>query len=87
MTITNAPHQRRGDSTNAVSGRAGTGHTAQRPEIAWRQIAAMRNFFVHEYFNLDHAVVEDVIINDLDPLNTAVSGLLDITDEDSGPNQ
>ena len=53
--------------------------TAKRPEIAWRQIAAMRNFLVHEYFNIDQAVVEDVITNDLDPLNTAVIALLDIT--------
>ena len=35
--------------------------TAKRPEISWRQIAAMRNFLVHEYFNIDQAVVEDVI--------------------------
>lgn len=46
----------------------------------------MRNFLVHEYFNLDHAVVEDVIINDLDPLSAAVNALLDITD-DSHRNQ
>jgi uncharacterized protein with HEPN domain len=55
--------------------------TAKRPEIAWRQIAAMRNFLVHEYFNIDQAVVEDVITNDLDPLSTAVVALLDITEE------
>lgn len=53
---------------------------AERPEIAWRQIAAMRNFLVHEYFNIDQAVIEDVITNDLDPLNTAVTALLDITE-------
>jgi uncharacterized protein with HEPN domain len=57
--------------------------TAKRPEIAWRQIGAMRNFLVHEYFNIDQAVVEDVITNDLDPLRTAVVGLLEITEEDS----
>jgi uncharacterized protein with HEPN domain len=43
----------------------------------------MRNFLVHEYFNIDQAVVEDVITNDLDPLRTAVVGLLEITEEDS----
>jgi uncharacterized protein with HEPN domain len=57
--------------------------TAKRPEIAWRQIAAMRNFLVHEYFNIEQAVVEDVITNDLDPLSTAVIALLDITEEPS----
>jgi uncharacterized protein with HEPN domain len=50
--------------------------TDKRPEIPWRQIAAMRNFLVHEYFNIDEAVVEDVITNDLGPLNTAVIALL-----------
>lgn len=56
--------------------------TAKRPEIAWRQIAAMRNFLVHEYFNIDQGLVEDVITNDLEPLGIAVSALLDITTED-----
>jgi uncharacterized protein with HEPN domain len=49
--------------------------TAKRPEIAWRQIGAMRNFLIHEYFNIDEAVVEDVIANDLDPLTIAVTAL------------
>jgi uncharacterized protein with HEPN domain len=52
--------------------------TAIRPEIAWRQIAAMRNFLIHEYFNIDRAVVEDVIANDLEPLSAAVTALLDV---------
>ena len=51
--------------------------TAKRPEIAWRQIGAMRNFLIHEYFNIDESVVDDVITNDLDPLNLAVAALLD----------
>jgi len=62
-----------GEAVNALP----EGVTAQRPEIAWRQIGAMRNFLIHEYFNIDEAVVEDVIANDLDPLNAAVKGLLD----------
>jgi uncharacterized protein with HEPN domain len=56
--------------------------TAKRPEIAWRQIAAMRNFLVQEYFNIDQAVVEDVITNDLEPLSVAVAALLDIGADD-----
>jgi uncharacterized protein with HEPN domain len=50
--------------------------TAQWPEIAWRQIGAMRNFLIQEYFNIDESVVGDVITNDLDPLNLAVAALL-----------
>ena len=53
--------------------------TAKRPEIAWRQIGAMRNFPIHEYFNINEAVVEDVIANDLDPLNVAVNALLGVS--------
>jgi uncharacterized protein with HEPN domain len=54
--------------------------TGKRPEIAWRQIGAMRNFLIHEYFNIDEAVVEDVITNDLDPLTTAITALLSIAE-------
>ena len=39
----------------------------------------MRNFLIHEYFNLNEAVVEDVIANDLDPLNVAVNAMLDVS--------
>jgi len=39
----------------------------------------MRNFLIHEYFNIDEAVVEDVIANDLDPLSVAVNELLDLS--------
>ena len=52
---------------------------AKRPEIAWRQIAAMRNFLIHEYFKINEAVVEDVIANDLDPLSVAVYALLGLS--------
>ena len=36
---------------------------------------------IFEYFNIDEAVVEDVIANDLDPLNVAVNALLDTADD------
>ena len=65
-----------GEAVNALP----EGVTAQRPEISWRQIGAMRNP-IHEYFNIDEDVVEDVIANDLDPLNVAVNALLDISDD------
>ena len=39
----------------------------------------MRNFLIHEYFNINEAVVEDVIANDLDPLGVAINALLDLS--------
>jgi len=39
----------------------------------------MRNFLIKEYFNINEAVVEDVIANDLDPLNVAVNALLGVS--------
>ena len=39
----------------------------------------MRNFLIHEYFNINEAVVEDVIANDLDPLNVVVNALLGVS--------
>ena len=50
---------------------------AAQPEVPWRDIAAMRNFLVHEYFRIDRGVVEDVIDRDLEPLALAVRALLD----------
>ena len=41
-----------------------------------RQIGAMRNFLIHEYFDIDESAVDDVITNDLDPLSLAVAALL-----------
>jgi len=66
-----------GEAVNALPAAV----TAKRPEIAWRQIGAMRNFLIHEYFDIDEAVVEDVIINDLDPLTIAVEALLDTAED------
>lgn len=61
-------------------------HYRQTARDRLRQIAAMRNFLVHEYFNIDQAVLEDVITNDLDPLSAAVTALLDTTEEDPQGN-
>ena len=49
---------------------------AYRPALGGEH-SAMRNFLIHEYPNIDAAVVEDVIANDLDPLAIGVAGLLD----------
>lgn len=33
----------------------------QYPEVPWRNIIVMRNFFIHDYGRIDHGLVWDVI--------------------------
>lgn len=46
------------------------------PQIPWRAIARMRDHLAHRYFDTDHAIVQDVVDNDLDPLMDAIPTLL-----------
>lgn len=50
---------------------------ATEPDVPWRSIARMRDHLAHRYFDTDHAVVEDVVHNELGPLRTAVEALLE----------
>ncbi len=47
------------------------------PGVPWREIARMRDQLAHRYFDTDHAVVQDVVDNDLEPLADAVEALID----------
>lgn len=47
------------------------------PAIPWNAIARMRDHLAHRYFDTDHAVVEDVVANELEPLLHAVRALSD----------
>jgi uncharacterized protein with HEPN domain len=38
------------------------------PDIPWKAIARMRDHLAHRYFDTDHAIVQDVVDNELDPL-------------------
>lgn len=46
-----------------------------QPEIPWKAIARMRDHLAHRYFDTDHAIVQDVVDNELGPLLTAVGSL------------
>lgn len=48
----------------------------QHPEIAWQNMAAMRNVIVHEYDQVDLDVVWDVIQNKLPELLILIQPLL-----------
>lgn len=59
---------------------------AGAPDVPWREIARMRDHLAHRYFDTDHAIVQDVVDNDLGPLEDAVRSLLEGTDRGDDPS-
>jgi uncharacterized protein with HEPN domain len=55
---------------------------ASAPDVPWKEIARMRDQLTHRYFDTDHAIVRDVVDNDLGPLADAVHSLMDQTNRD-----
>lgn len=46
----------------------------------------MRDHFAHRYFDTDHAIVQDVVGNDVGPLAGAVQSLIDrISSDEASP--
>lgn len=41
---------------------------AAEPDVPWRSIAVMRDHRAHCYFDTDHAIVADVVHNELAPV-------------------
>lgn len=60
----------------AVKG-VGANLLATEPSIPWNAIARMRDHLTHRYFDTDHAIVQDVVDNELGPLVEAARSLLD----------
>ena len=48
----------------------------EHPETPWKQVNGMRNYIVHEYFQVDNNVVWDVITNDLPVLEQQIKEYL-----------
>lgn len=42
------------------------------PQIAWQRIAGMRNFMIHEYWDVDLQIVWTTVQDDLPPLIAAI---------------
>lgn len=55
---------------------------AGAPDVPWKEIARMRDHLAHRYFDTDHAIVQDVVSNDLAPLADAVHSLISRTTHD-----
>ncbi|HEY0547467.1 MAG TPA: HepT-like ribonuclease domain-containing protein [Pyrinomonadaceae bacterium] len=51
--------------------------TQKHAEVAWSKIIGMRNILVHNYFDIDTAIVWAVIENDLPLLKKQMTELLD----------
>lgn len=67
-----------GESSNALP----SDWTGLHPEIPWRQIRAMRNLLVHEYFRIDVEIIWRTAVERLPPLLAALEALSQI-DADS----
>lgn len=51
------------------------------PEIEWREIVALRNILIHNYFGIDDEILWDVVAHRIAPLLKA----LNVLDQASGP--
>jgi len=48
----------------------------QHPAIEWEKIAGLRNRLVHEYFDIDHLIIWNTIIQSLPIFKKAIQQLL-----------
>jgi uncharacterized protein with HEPN domain len=45
---------------------------AQLPDLPWRELQAMRNVLIHEYFGISVAIIWETITRDLGPVREAI---------------
>ncbi len=61
-----------GETLNKVSSEV----KSAAPDLAWRQIANLRNVIIHSYWLIDLEIIADVINNRLDPLIEELEALI-----------
>ena len=49
---------------------------ASHPATPWKQVRGMRNYIVHEYFQIDDVVVWGVVTTDIPVLRTQIIGYI-----------
>jgi uncharacterized protein with HEPN domain len=65
-----------GEAANLLSSEFVDSH----PDTPWKQVRGMRNYIVHEYFQIDSVVVWDVVTKDLSALQNQIEKYLTDTD-------
>ena len=68
-----------GEAVKAISAEV----LEMQPDVPWKAIARMRDQLAHRYFDTDHAIVQDVVDNELGPLLAAVQSLAERLTDDS----
>lgn len=58
--------------------------TDAHPETPWKMVRGMRNYIVHEYFQIDDLVVWDVVTNNLPELHGQITKYLTEFEEKEG---
>ena len=65
-----------GEAANMLTSEFQSAH----PQIPWKMVKGMRNYIVHEYFQIDNVVVWDVITKEIVPLREQIEKYLTETD-------
>ena len=72
-----------GEAANLLSPEFVESHS----ETPWKQVRGMRNYIVHEYFQIDDVVVWDVVTTDIPVLRSQIIEYLTVFDNNSqGPS-
>jgi uncharacterized protein with HEPN domain len=51
--------------------------TAAHPEVQWREMRAMRNLMVHQYFGVSDRILWDTVSTNLPPLAESIRRMLE----------
>ncbi len=60
-----------------AAARLGRGFQEAHPQVPWREMVAMRNLLVHEYFSVDLEEVWETAVRDLPLLKAQIQTLLE----------
>jgi uncharacterized protein with HEPN domain len=56
----------------------------RQPDIPWSQIARLRDYLAHRYFDTAHAILQATVDDDLPELERAVQSLTESLDNEKG---